>query len=270
MKRRFSKGFSLTEVAIAIFIMVMGVVWVYSAINDMIRVSNNAVSRLEAGFLATEGMEFIKNKRDANFIDYLNNKGQGDCVDPNTNRGRCWWGHGFLDGSLSNSKTFANLDVSNGVIAGTDVFLEATNLPSKCQPIASKIVSNNTFKECAEEIYSNDNDFARLKKDENGRYGYWGENSSTTIYKRVIIVSPMGGGSLFQDDFQGKYSLAVGSPELSPTCQQNTVVAEAGDVHLQDSNADRLRIDSFVIWNISGKVEFIHLVTYLFNWHGLI
>ena len=264
MKRRFSKGFSLTEVAIAIFIMVMGVVWVYSAINDMIRVSNNAVSRLEAGFLATEGMEFIKNKRDANFIDYLNNKGTEDCVSPDTNKGRCWWGYGFLDPALSNSTFYSNLDVKNGSIPGNSFFVPATNLPSGCTP--ESLLGDVSFRGCAEQIYAEDQNFPRLKIDEAGVYNY--ANGTTTIYKRIVVVSPM--VNFFGDDFTAKYTFKSGDSEGSPTCGVDSAAAAGGAGNIQTNVQDRLRMDSIVIWNNAGKVEFIHLVTYLFNWHGLL
>lgn len=252
----------MTEVAIAIFIMVMGVVWVYSAINDMIRVSNNAVSRLEAGFLATEGMEFIKNKRDANFIDYLNNKGTEDCVNPDTNKGRCWWGYGFLDSALSNSIFYSDLDVKNGSIPGNSAFAPATNLPLKCTP--ESLLSDVNFRDCAEQIYDDDN-FLRLKIDEAGVYNY--KNGTTTIYKRIVVVSPM--TVTFSDDFRPKY-FSSGDSEGSPTCGADSAAAAGGAEKIQNNFQDRLRMDSIVIWNNAGKVEFIHLVTYLFNWHGLL
>jgi len=262
MKRRFSKGFSLTEVAIAIFIMVMGVVWVYSAINDMIRVSNNAVSRLEAGFLATEGMEFIKNKRDANFIDYLNNKGVvTECPSNPSIGGRCWWGHGFLD--LGNSIFYSNLDVKNGSIPGDNIFTPAISLPDKCVP--GSLLSDASFRGCAEQIYASEN-FPKLKIDEAGVYNY--ANGTTTIYKRIVVVSPM--GSFFGDDFTEKYTFKPGDLEGSPTCGADSAATAGGAVKIQDNFQDRLRMDSIVIWNNAGKVEFIHLVTYLFNWHGLL
>ncbi|MFA5166358.1 MAG: prepilin-type N-terminal cleavage/methylation domain-containing protein [Candidatus Paceibacterota bacterium] len=260
MQRKFQKGFSLTEVAIAIFIMVMGVVWVYSAINDMIRVSNNAVNRLEAGFLATEGMEFIKNKRDQNYLDYLNSQsgsGLGGCPDGYKDdfNLRCNW----MFGIRGVSPIVYNIDQND--TSYTPVSL----LPNECNPnsIHSLLAgSDDDIRKCLEKIYEGDT-YKFLFRNADGVYSLTDSSANEgkkTQYKRMIVVSR---GELFPESnsFPNKYGTEA-------MCGGGNSKVNGSKV--TEMPNDKIRLDSVVFWNTGGRIEFIHLVTYLFNWHTFI
>ena len=62
------KGFTLIEVIVAIFIMVMGAVGVFGLITRTVVFSSSVNSQLVASYLAQEGLEIMRNMRDTNFL----------------------------------------------------------------------------------------------------------------------------------------------------------------------------------------------------------
>jgi len=62
-------GFTLIEMMIAVFIMVVGIVGVMSLIQRVIFSSSISSSRLVASYLANEGAEIIRNVRDTNWLE---------------------------------------------------------------------------------------------------------------------------------------------------------------------------------------------------------
>lgn len=62
-------GFSLLEIVVAIFIIVMGMVGVVSLITQNIQVQYINRNNLIASQLAQEGLELIRNKRDKNWLE---------------------------------------------------------------------------------------------------------------------------------------------------------------------------------------------------------
>jgi prepilin-type N-terminal cleavage/methylation domain-containing protein len=66
-------GFTIIELIIAIFILSVAIIGVYSALSTMVVFSSNEASRLTAAYLAQEGMEVIRNIRDNNWISGSNN-----------------------------------------------------------------------------------------------------------------------------------------------------------------------------------------------------
>ncbi len=63
-----SKGFTLIEIIIAVSILLFGVVLVYSAFSSMTALTYGVSSRFTAVYLASEGLEIVRNLRDNNFI----------------------------------------------------------------------------------------------------------------------------------------------------------------------------------------------------------
>lgn len=63
-----NKGFTLIEVLAAMFIMMMGVVGVIGLITRAMASSSSVNSQLVASYLSQEGLELVRNMRDANFL----------------------------------------------------------------------------------------------------------------------------------------------------------------------------------------------------------
>ncbi len=61
-------GFTIIELAIAIFILSLAIVGIYSAFSVMVILTADAVDVLKATYLAQEGMEIVNNIRDSNWI----------------------------------------------------------------------------------------------------------------------------------------------------------------------------------------------------------
>jgi type IV pilus modification protein PilV len=63
-----SKGFTLIEVLAAMFILVMGVLGVFGLISRTVTFNSSVNSQLVASYLAQEGLELVRNIRDANLL----------------------------------------------------------------------------------------------------------------------------------------------------------------------------------------------------------
>lgn len=63
-----SKGFTLIEVLVAMFIMVMGTLGVFGLIARTVAFNSSTNSQLVASYLSQEGLELARNIRDANFL----------------------------------------------------------------------------------------------------------------------------------------------------------------------------------------------------------
>jgi|SRR3989344_5679750 len=63
-----NKGFTLIEATLATFILVVGVLGVFSAIQIITRFTSDVSLRLQATYLAQEGIESIRNIRDSNWL----------------------------------------------------------------------------------------------------------------------------------------------------------------------------------------------------------
>ncbi len=81
-----SKGFTLIEMVIVLFIMSVAIVGVYSAFSLMIILSTDAFDQLQAAYLSQEGIEVVRNIRDSNWLN-------GFGVDPQA------WVFGLADDS---------------------------------------------------------------------------------------------------------------------------------------------------------------------------
>lgn len=71
------KGFSLTEVMIAIMILTVAIVSATSLLTGLINSNKNNVNTLQAYYLAQEGIEAVRNIRDTNWL-YNQNWLEGD------------------------------------------------------------------------------------------------------------------------------------------------------------------------------------------------
>ena len=77
----FSKGFTAIEAIIAIFILTVAVIGVYSSFSRMAISTSILSSRLIASYLAKEGIEVIRNIRDTNWLTPQNwDTNLTDCV----------------------------------------------------------------------------------------------------------------------------------------------------------------------------------------------
>jgi len=63
-----SRGFTIIELIITIFILSIAIVGIYSAFSMMVILTANASDRLTAAYLAQEGIEIVRNIRDTNWI----------------------------------------------------------------------------------------------------------------------------------------------------------------------------------------------------------
>ncbi len=77
----FSKGFTAIEAIIAIFILTVAIIGVYSSFSRMAISTSILSSRLIASYLAKEGIEVIRNIRDTNWLTPQNwDTNLTDCV----------------------------------------------------------------------------------------------------------------------------------------------------------------------------------------------
>jgi len=63
-----SKGFTIMEVIVAIFILTIGVIGVYALITQTVSISTFSRDEMTAAYLAQEGVEIVRNIRDSNYI----------------------------------------------------------------------------------------------------------------------------------------------------------------------------------------------------------
>ncbi len=66
------KGFTLLEVIIAIFVILVGVVGTFAATQQIISYTSFSNSKLTAVYLAQEGIEIVRDIRDTNWLDPAN------------------------------------------------------------------------------------------------------------------------------------------------------------------------------------------------------
>lgn len=63
-----NRGFTLIELTIAIFILVVAIVGVYNSFSTVVILTTGISSRLTATYLAQEGIEIVRNIRDNNWL----------------------------------------------------------------------------------------------------------------------------------------------------------------------------------------------------------
>ncbi len=64
-----NKGFTLLEMIMAVFVIMVGIVGVYGVFSRLISQSSLNSSRLVAVYLAQEGVELVRNIRDGNWLE---------------------------------------------------------------------------------------------------------------------------------------------------------------------------------------------------------
>ncbi|MDP6704496.1 MAG: prepilin-type N-terminal cleavage/methylation domain-containing protein [archaeon] len=74
------KGFTLPEVLIALFVLTIGAVGVFSLTTQVTTRSTDSTSQLIASYLAQEGIEVVRNIRDSNLLD-IHKGGSGLWID---------------------------------------------------------------------------------------------------------------------------------------------------------------------------------------------
>ncbi len=144
------KGFTLAETILSIFILMVGIVGTYNAIQNVSFLSNQTKMRLVATYLAQEGSEVVKNIRDNNFL--------------NRSAERKW---------------NTGLDIGTYQMKYDDTALSVLNLPSAC--------SGDAFsRSCYEAVYGSES-IAFLTIDKNSSiYSYGAEIK--TPYKRYSVI----------------------------------------------------------------------------------
>ncbi len=63
-----NKGFTIIELVVAIFVLTLGIIGIYSAFSVMAVATSQMSERFIASYLAQEGMELVRNMRDNNWI----------------------------------------------------------------------------------------------------------------------------------------------------------------------------------------------------------
>lgn len=69
MYKRFLTGFTLIEVAVAIFVITIGALGIFGLIQKTITFNSILSSKLTASYLAQEGIEIVRNIRDTNWLE---------------------------------------------------------------------------------------------------------------------------------------------------------------------------------------------------------
>ncbi|MDD4062379.1 MAG: prepilin-type N-terminal cleavage/methylation domain-containing protein [Candidatus Pacebacteria bacterium] len=72
MKNKLQKGMTFLELLIAMFILTVGISGVSALLHTTISASNDGVLRLQAAYLAGEGVEIVRNIRDDNLLNHRN------------------------------------------------------------------------------------------------------------------------------------------------------------------------------------------------------
>ena len=154
------KGFTLIELMISIFILLVAIVGIFSAFSAMVVLTSDSTDRLTAAYLAQEGIEIVRNIRDNNWINMDQN--------PGSSPGLSW-----MDGLSGDSDgAFRNSDKSVDCSGGCDGdYLTGTG-------------SNNAYLK----IWSNGfTDYLNI--DSSGFYGYG--HGTPTKFKRKIVITPL-------------------------------------------------------------------------------
>ncbi len=63
-----SRGFTIIELSVAIFILSVGIIGVYNAFSSLVVFTSSSSDRFVASYLAQEGIEIIRNIRDNNWV----------------------------------------------------------------------------------------------------------------------------------------------------------------------------------------------------------
>jgi len=148
-----NKGFSLTEVLVAVLVLTMAVVSASNFLVSMMRSNSMNTSVLQAYYYSVEGLEAFRNMRDTYFMNYLNFCGAGDVNGDifGSKKGFCSEGKyvvNFGDGAGNNGWKLAEANDGNedaGLIteSGIDLF----TIPDSSE---EKISDSKTFKRICE------------------------------------------------------------------------------------------------------------------------
>jgi len=101
-----SKGFTIIELIISIFILSIAVVGIFNAFSVMVILTADTSDRLTATYLAQEGMEIVRNIRDANWLK----------MDANPSSGYTWVDGLFVGATCSTAGCEADYR-TNGTVA---------------------------------------------------------------------------------------------------------------------------------------------------------
>lgn len=74
-KKTLRKGFTLVEILIAISILSIAILATFTAVSNSLKSTNFSEDQTAAYYLADEALEYIRNRRDSNAIQHINNLG---------------------------------------------------------------------------------------------------------------------------------------------------------------------------------------------------
>lgn len=70
-------GFTLVEILVAISILSIAILATFTAVSQALKATNFSEDQITAYYLADEGLEYVRNKRDTNGIQHVANLGSG-------------------------------------------------------------------------------------------------------------------------------------------------------------------------------------------------
>lgn len=146
-----TSGFTLVEVLIALAVLSLSILATFTAVSNSLRTTNFAEDQITAYYLADEALEYIRNRRDNNAIDHINQLATGGSVD---------W--------LTGVAKVPPDPCSSGKVCYVDVTATTANALKTCSSNAAS---------CPFVLYNSSN----------GLYGH--TSGVTTPYKRSITIT---------------------------------------------------------------------------------
>ena len=165
-KNKEENGFTMIEIIIAIFILTISIIGIYSAFSAVTILAEDSTNKLTATYLSQEGMEIIRNIRDMNWV---------SC--PETT---CSFA-AYLTTSNSDTRPDAQVDCTNGcqVDYRTSPYGSAGGgLAPVAWPSGALQSGCGGAGTC-------------LSLDSNGFYSYLTTGSKLTSFKRKITITPL-------------------------------------------------------------------------------
>ena len=188
---KLSKGFTLIELVISIFVMSVGLVGVFGAFSVISILTSDSANRLAGSYLAQEGVEIVRNIRDNN---WLNMAAAGcdcspgvNCTPPTDTCAYSW-----LDGLAvyTNTGSILLVSVPNNSVDCSCASWTSSN-PSVCSNkgcIADYTtgagVSGAQSMNVSQNVYLYVNKSTHL-------YGYNSTNADPTKFQRKVIINPI-------------------------------------------------------------------------------
>jgi type II secretory pathway pseudopilin PulG len=171
-----SKGFTIIELIISIFILSLAVVGIFSAFSMMVILTADAADKLTATYLAQEGMEIVRNVRDTNWLN-MDLCDSGKTIPANVSCPSSW-----VDGLTTTENGADNSPVDCSCPVGDDCtskgcnadYTTGTNIATGATQMANWA--------------SSDGDYLNIDA-ATGFYDY--KAGTRTKFKRKILITPV-------------------------------------------------------------------------------